>query len=195
MKRCLAFFSSVFLVCVLFSNAIAQDTHISRATKFQPMAENSLYVELGGNGFVYSLNYDRMIAEDVSVRFGFEYFSLSAKDTNSESETNGAGVKIGSYFIPATLNFFVTSHDNGRAGSSKLEIGAGPLILFVTGTGTGTLAGKSVSGSVIGATGTVGYRYQPYDGGFVFRIGFTPIYFRDWLGLLPFAGISVGYAF
>ena len=178
MNRCLAFFLVVFFFSAMYSNSYAQSEHVARAPKFQSMAENSLYVELLGNGLLYSINFDHMITEDVSARAGFEYLSFSGTDTNPESESNGAGVKLGFYLVPATLNFFVASHDNGKVGSSKLELGAGPLFLFVTGTGTGTLAGKNVSGSLIGAAGTIGYRYQPYDGGFVFRIGFTPIYFQ-----------------
>ncbi|MDP4220193.1 MAG: hypothetical protein Q8896_07130 [Bacteroidota bacterium] len=43
-------------------------------------------------------------------------------------------------------------------------------------------------------TGSIGYRYQPKSGGFIFEGGFTPIYvfFR---GLNPWFGLGVGYAF
>ena len=35
---------------------------------------------------------------------------------------------------------------------------------------------RSERSTLLSATGTLGYRRQPADGGFVFRIGLTPIY-------------------
>jgi hypothetical protein len=40
-------------------------------------------------------------------------------------------------------------------------------------------------------TATIGYRSQPKEGGFLFRIGFTPLFdFSDFI--LPWIGLSVG---
>jgi hypothetical protein len=49
--------------------------------------------------------------------------------------------------------------------------------------------------------GRIGYRFQNPDGGWLFRIGFTPFisYFNDYVGadhlIYPFGGISLGYSF
>ena len=194
MKIRLVYLSAILAVSLsLVSFARAQESRSVGSPRIGPMAENSLYVELLGNGILYSLNYDRMLTEDMSARLGFEYLNISASGTNEDSTTSG--VSIGFYLVPATINFFLASHDNGKVGSSKLEIGAGPLFIFVTGTGTGTLAGNNVSGSLVGGTATLGYRYQSYDGGFVFRVGFTPIYLQQPIGFRPLGGISLGYAF
>jgi hypothetical protein len=45
--------------------------------------------------------------------------------------------------------------------------------------------------SIIG-TGTLGYRYQPPQGGFVFRVGITPMVGQR---LILIGGISAGIAF
>ncbi|MES3630942.1 MAG: hypothetical protein PPP56_12335 [Longimonas sp.] len=39
-------------------------------------------------------------------------------------------------------------------------------------------------------------RYRPAEGGFLFRIGFTPfVGYNDGLRAGPFGGVSFGYAF
>ncbi|MGE3669493.1 MAG: hypothetical protein AB7K71_07525, partial [Polyangiaceae bacterium] len=38
-------------------------------------AKNSLYIELLGNGGLYSLNYERNLTDDVAARVGFSYIS------------------------------------------------------------------------------------------------------------------------
>ncbi|MCW8803521.1 MAG: hypothetical protein OQK57_03910, partial [Ignavibacteriaceae bacterium] len=35
--------------------------------------QNQLYLELGGNGLVYSLNYERLLTENFALRAGFGY--------------------------------------------------------------------------------------------------------------------------
>lgn len=61
---------------------------------------------------------------------------------------------------------------------------------------------EDTSSNFVALTGTLGYRYQRVRGGPVFRLGFTPLLgFGDGdgagpdEGLLPWAGISFGWAF
>ncbi len=37
------------------------------------LPKNSLYLELGGNALIYSLNYDRILGDVVSLRAGIGY--------------------------------------------------------------------------------------------------------------------------
>jgi len=45
----------------------------------------------------------------------------------------------------------------------------------------------------VGGTATIGYRYQQNDGGFLFRIGFTPLFGSG--GFQPWGGLSLGFSF
>jgi len=145
---------------------------------FSQSKPNSIYLELLGNGGFYSVNYDRQFSDDFGARIGFMYVEDFLFFTD---------VKI--LLIPITLNYLIGS------GNNKLELGGGPLIGFESGRDSflGLSEGEKSSGSRIGATATIGYRYQKSDGGFLFRIGFTPLFTSE--GILPWAGISLGFSF
>lgn len=133
-------------------------------------ARNVVFAELLGNAGLYSINYERFITDDVSVRVGFEYFSFSL---NLLGNTSSTSVVV----APVMLNYLgIGSRDH------KLELGIGPEV-FRTIT----------SGLEVGATATVGYRYVPHDGGVTCNIGFTPIITRH--GFLPWGGLGLGGAF
>jgi hypothetical protein len=127
-------------------------------------AQNSLFAELAGAGGIYSINYERMVADEVAVRAGFSYLSMSASvsaggDTASSSTT--------------LMTFPITASYLGvHSGKHALELGGGTTLISSSGTASGT--GVSASGSGFGALGTamVGYAIHPIDGaGFNFRIG------------------------
>ena len=172
-------FSSILSAFLFFSIAIP--------ARAQVTAPNGIYLELLGNGLLYTINYDRFISDDISLRGGFEYIGLAAS-----SGTESASISM--MLIPITFNYFLTSHDHGKPGSSKFELGAGIVIVNISGSASGN-AGELVSGSGTGIAGTatIGYRLQPSDGGFIFRIGFTPLIGAG--GFLPFGGLSFGFAF
>jgi len=136
---------------------------------------NSFYLELVGSGGLYSVNYDRLITDNFGLRVGFMYF---------EADWFGFFNDVDFLLIPTTLNLLV------GAGRHKLEIGAGPV--FVSGS-MGFFGSDPVSGSGVAWTGTIGYRYQKNEGGFMWRIGFTP--FLGGGELFPSGGISFGYSF
>lgn len=129
-----------------------------------------MYVELFGNCVLYSLNYDRMLTDAVSLRAGFMYLA-SARETIM--------------MIPLMASYLFGS------GNHKVELGAGLLVTNGPAEATEIASGFALGpwGSVWG-TAVVGYRYAPREGGFLFRAGFTPTF-----NVLPLFGVSVGYAF
>lgn len=140
-------------------------------------APNSIYLELLGNGIIYSVNYDRMFCNNVSGRIGMTYFpALTSFFTTTENI----------FIMPVTLNYFIGD------GNSKLELGAG--IVYAQATLSTIFSNEEESASGIAETVIIGYRYQQSEGGFLFRIGFTP-FFRFDGGLYPFGGISIGTSF
>ncbi len=140
-------------------------------------AMNGIYAEALGSGLVYTLNYERWLSSSFALRLGFGYLPVSAEKKNgttaSESATDA----------PLTLSWFPFD-----ASSSKLEIGAGFSYIDLTKPVRGF-----PEGSNIGYAGIVGYRYEEPDGGFLFRIDFTPVMLAG--TLYPWGGVSLGYGF
>lgn len=137
---------------------------------------NSIYFELFGNGFLYSVNYDRIIAGNIGARVGI--MSLSSLDFGLASIDKMTAV-------PPMINYL-------SDGDSKIEIGAGVVFLSTSG-GSVLFLGNNKDMHYTYKTAVIGYRYQPAKGGFLFRIGFTPIIGGGLVS--PSAGISVGACF
>jgi hypothetical protein len=135
---------------------------------------NSLYVELLGNAGLYSFNYDRLFTHNIGARVGFSYLHTSEDIIFREMTF---------YLFPVSVNYFVGE------GSSKLELGAGMTII----SGSFDFIGIQGSGSAVIPNLIIGYRYQPEDGGLLFRIGFTPLFAPD--KIQAWGGISLGAAF
>lgn len=146
---------------------------------------NSIFVEIGGNGLYYSVNYDRLFKVS-------EYFYISRR----------AGVHYSNNLLGNNYRFIgVPIEISGLASISDrhfLEIGAGITILNRRNNGDNhneTLAILAL---------TAGFRYQRPNGGFFFKGGFTPLYnfyvdhpspntaYYTWM-VLP--GIAFGYTF
>lgn len=142
----------------------------------QKTAQSTLYLELLGNGAIYSLNYDHLFSNNVGARFG----GMVAWANEEDSDDN---VNIATFNVMA--NYLIGS------GKHKLEFGIGTLFAKTWGGFFDGIDDFDASG--IFGTATVGYRLQPVHGGFVFRIGFTPIFTAD--GYVPWGGISFGSSF
>ena len=138
-------------------------------------ASNTFFVELGGNAVVYSLNYERFFTPKLGVRVGGMY--LMGDDD--------AGTEVGIGLFPVMATYLL------GAGNSHFETGAG--IGIATAGVDETDVGEDWGDSAVYATATLGYRYQKPEGGVIFRAGFTPIIASG--TIVPWAGVSVGYAF
>ncbi len=147
-------------------------------------AENAVFLELGGNGLVYSINYERIFGDsDFSVRVGLSYISLSASNSSTSA-------KLNLVTVPVLGNYYVGGRDH------KLQLGAGLTFFYASGN-TGSNDGLvSFSGLVPAPTVAIGYRYLPAKGGFTFFIGFTPFIIPGNNKIVqPWAGMSFGGAF
>lgn len=137
-----------------------------RAPGAEPMARTSGYVELLGNGLFYTVNLDHRFTERVAGRVGLAAFG-------------GAAVPVMASYLAGD-------------GNHHLEAGAGALFVYIPDTTDVDAELEDIEGTAVLGTATLGYRYQPRGGGFVFRAGFTPIFGAG--GVLPWAGISFGFA-
>lgn len=161
-------------------------------------AKNSIWAEGLGSGLLYSVNYERMVLDDLGVRVGLAYYSFGASVT-SGSDHAEASAKF--FIFPITASYLGISSDSKK---HCLELGGGATIIYATAAASGT--GMSVEGSGMGGYGQalVGYRIQPPDGGFQFRVGLMALFgpglgFSDsdptaW-GTIPWGYISFGGSF
>lgn len=150
----------------------------------KPEAPYTIFLELLGNGGLYSINADYRFREDGSIRLGFVNWNAGGFFGNSESLTA----------FPLLANYLYGS------GNSWLELGAG--ILY------GHYQEKSSIGNTMNdynfttLTGSISYRYQRPNGGFFFKAGLTPLYplgpegkRYPTDGPMPWVGVSLGYSF
>ncbi len=147
-------------------------------------ANNVVFVELGGNGLVYSINYERVFGDsDFSLRGGFSFISVGA--------SGGSGSSNASLItLPVLGNYYVGGRDH------KLQLGGGLTFMYASVSSGGGTSLASVSGFVPAPTLALGYRYLPARGGFTFFIGFTPFIIPGGSKVLfPWAGMSFGGAF
>lgn len=162
---------SIIIATILFSIIFTP-----QKASAQNYSSNSVYLELLGNGLFYSINYDHRFSNHWGGRIGLMFIGGQSDQSND---------KIGVAILPVMANYFVGS------GSHRLELGAG--LIFAAAGGTLENYGSFSGGGLGGLTSTIGYRYQPAGGGFLFRVGATPFY-SDGRAQLS-GGLSLGYAF
>ena len=154
-----------------------------------PSANNALYVELGGNGGFYTVNYERFLRRDASVRVGLMYMSISA---SAGSGMDSASANVTWTSIPLMFQYLGVA-----AGSHALELGGGVNMMYMSGNASTFDSTASSSGVIPVGTATLGYRYSDPTGGFVFRAGYTPLFFvtTEVKDIFHWGGLSFGYRF
>lgn len=148
----------------------------------------SFYAELGGPGILFSANIDKRFKKSNlgwGGRIGLGFVSgYVLPDTSS---TYYYGGNLGSVVtIPLQVN-----HIFGKPNSPHtFEVGAG---ITITGKKIEVFDFYDEKRSSIFGTASFMYRRQPIDGGFMWRIGFTPIIAKGYIQ--AFGGVGVGYSF
>jgi hypothetical protein len=142
-------------------------------------ASNSIFGELGGPGQGLTTYYERAFG-NVGARLGFGYTGVTEEDSESSE----------GYLITVPL---MVSYLGFGSDTHIFEVGAGGALAYVD--GTMSKFGIDSKGSGLGGWGAavVGYRRQPLDGGFQFRIGTSPLVTPD--GFVPSVYLSFGGTF
>ena len=143
-----------------------------------------VYLELGGPGLLYSMNYERKFTDRLWGRVGAGYFFISGSANigiqylfgdgpwHIESGIGFSGAFMEDILTGFTINFG-ESNDNNEENGSDREY----MAYYNT---------------------TIGLRYQPnrYENrDLFFRISFTPLINYNLKGAAPWAGISFGVSF
>ncbi len=153
--------------------------------QYEPIRRNTLFFEAGGNGFLYSLNFDRILSSGTNGRLcgrsGFMY--LPGLPNNARRHMVG---------VPLELTYC-----KGRE-THFLELGLGVTGIY------DSYGGRYAEGILL-AVARIGYRHQKREGGLFYKAGFTPMYgtiyplkvgYRgpyDERIILPMVGLAVGY--
>ena len=172
----------VNLTCVI--NLTAQQT---RQTDL-PVGRNSFFAELGGPGVLFSANIDRRFNNSRlgwGGRAGVGFVNSSRDDFDPVS-----GYYVYRDATVLTLPLQVNYIFGKGANPHTFEAGAG-LTLLSKGINLFSYSNGSRS-SVLG-TFSFMYRRQPAEGGFTWRIGFSPIIGDGFIQ--PSAAVGVGYNF
>lgn len=188
MKRFVCCLVAVGCMFVASGGARAEEQDVVQA-KHERTAMNSINLELGGNALLYSLNYERFLGDEMSVRVGAMFMSVSA---TASSGTSTASANVSWFSAPLTMSYLGIGSPN-----HKLELGAGAVLMYLSANGSTFDWSGSAKGFLVAPTAIVGYRYVPTDGGFNFRAGFTPLFISAGgkSTFLPWAGIAAGYGF
>jgi hypothetical protein len=142
-----------------------------------PVRANSVFVEVGGVAPFFSVNYERLVAEQWGGRLGIGY--LPPISICSGCSLSDPGISAA---VNAVLLLGNRTH--------SLELGLGVNAGFLLGRANDVR-------DVIAADAVIGYRYVG-SSGLLFRASFTP-FFMPWsttgLKALPMGGLSLGLAF
>jgi hypothetical protein len=174
---------SVLLLAMLISSLSAKAQF--SLDEFFPGGRR-FYTELGGPGVVLSANYDSRFQKYERLGWGYRV-GLGFGVGSFEDENYYGSVNRTYYSFPVGINYIF-----GKFGSaSSFEVGATATVL----TRKVDLYNYDVTkrGYVVGGMQFM-YCWIPVNGGFTFRIGFTPM-----IGtagdLFPMGAVGLGYAF
>jgi hypothetical protein len=144
------------------------------------------FTELGGPGVLFSANFDSRFSAKSPLGFGYRVgLGFTIKDAiNIGGDDRTRSIAT----LPFGVNYLL-----GKGNSPHtFEIGAGATILF-TKASLLNWSGNDKEGNLLGHVSFM-YRRQPLNGGFTWRIGFTPIISTGG-DIVPFGAIGIGYAF
>jgi hypothetical protein len=179
------------LVFALFISPRA--TAQTEAEKFT--ATHSVHLELGGNVGRYAFNYERLIYQKRAFKvLGSVGFALWSDPNLIKGNTRWYPA------IPLELSTLL-----GRR-NHHLEFGLGITSYLLRTVNFSTVSGKFVQSEGPAFIRTVvplrvGYRYQKPDGGFFFRVGYTPFFGvpdrrkENWYFTRFYASLGLGVSF
>jgi|SRR6056297_1723811 len=138
--------------------------------------KNVVYLELLGNGGIYSFNYERRLGDKIWGRAGASYFPAAFDGF--------ASFPIGaSYLFGKQTKYF--------------ELGIGTTLFYA---GSDNIFGLDFDDNEedrfsAGITGTIGYRFQPPTENLFFKVALIPAYIPIASAFAVSAGLSLGYSF
>jgi len=155
----------ILVLCFLSTNVLSAQNGDSNEKPNLGLFRNAFFLELGGNSFAYSVNYERFLIQHQSVRLGLSYY----------------GGPIG---VPLLYNVFFGTEVH------QFEVGLGATLLIAVSTGekTKSYATSNLSYRWIFSTETsrnfLRISFTPSVGDFSAK--------ASDISFIPMGGISVG---
>jgi len=163
--------------------------NLSLQAQETPVAGKLFHTELGGPGVIMSANFDSRFNSKERLGFGYRIgagFGVKTFGGFYDLEY-GYRFRRTYYSFPAGLNYVFGKPNR----ASTFEVGA--VVSFLTRKVSLYNLDVYKPGNVIGCI-TFMYRIMPVNGGFAFRVGFTPIIGTSG-DLVPMGAVGFGYAF
>ena len=179
----------ILLVCLSFAISQLIFSQENKMASGKPgIGKSSFIAELGGPGIVFSANYDTRFKQSrlgIGGRIGVG-FASGWEQTYDPVTGYPNGEDVTAITFPAQLNYIF-----GKEGSPHtFEVGGG--ITYVT-RKMEIMNFYDENETQLFGTFSFMYRRQPVNGGFSWRIGFTPLVGKGYIQ--AFGGASVGYNF
>ncbi len=176
----------IFLFILLTATISARAQQETSSTGSTP-GRTSFFAELGGPGILFSANIDTRFKPSHlgwggRVGLGFVTADEYKIDRNGNTTWEPASVVT----VPVQVNYIFgksSSPHTFEAGAGLTYVGKELEILNFYDDRTSKLFG----------TASFMYRRQPVNGGFTWRIGFTPLIAKGYIQ--PLGSVSVGYNF
>ncbi len=175
--------------------------------------KNAIFVEgLGGGGYV-SVNYDRQLNQNWSIRAGvghfYWYIYTGSLGMYYYAQTNGSCCETTSFIGILTTPIMINFMTSEGISPGHFEVGLGLTPWFGSNYRSMLVAVRDMNGRPYGTElktlsndfginlflpVNIGYRYQSLENGLFFRIGANALFGGNF-GFLPWFGVSVGHSF
>ena len=156
---------------------------------------NNIYAEFLGVGLLGSINYERMVKDNIFARVSYGGFSVESESFDDDYYYYGTSTS------KMSINPLSLGAHYLRGNKWKLEAGAGITYWMISFEGSGSNDVGSISLSADGGFlmfyGSLGLRYQNPEGGLNLKVGVSPIVVSvdGETGTLAWPHIGLGYAF
>ncbi len=172
------------LTALLIAGAFAAGVFASAVPAFAEHTRvtnpNSLNVELLGRGLLYSVNFDRVVNDDLVAGVGFGSTPMRNPD--------GSDPGISTFLLPFYVNYYFAREQGSIFVTAGADIASNGGSL----NGLKSMFGNIYfNGNAVLPTAGIGYENRS-DAGFLFRVTVYGIYAAS---VNPWAGFTLGYAF
>ncbi|MFZ5946810.1 MAG: hypothetical protein ACOYU5_02450 [Stygiobacter sp.] len=157
----------VHIIIILFSITLFTNSSIVFGQN-DNIKKNNFYLELGGNNYYYSINYEKIMFLNFSPRIGA---SIIPQSESSHSYGSSISIKINLLLMLDYSFYLLTNH--------AIEVGFGYADIL--------------DRESIYPTLTLGYKYIPKESKMFYKISFTPIFNKSIVNNQLWAGFSIGF--
>jgi len=186
----------IFSLIICLSSILFVNAQNNNSNEKEGKNDKMFYAELGGAGVLFSANMDFRFKPNTRLGWGARAgigFTIYEKETQVVYPGGGFGYNYDTKSIatiPVGLNYVF-----GKPTSANtFEVGAGATFLTQKASVLSyENSGDRKEGNILGNFSFM-YRRVPIDGGFAWRVGFTPVINADGQ-IFPTGAVSIGYSF